>query len=387
MVVPLRWVGVKLHLDDEALATCVSCGLCLPHCPTFRVTGEEALSPRGRIAAIRAVHHDDAPVTPEFVQFMETCVQCRGCEPACPSGVHYGELQEGVRETLAQQHRITPRWQRLGFAVLPRHRLLLAGSSMLAVAQRLHLVPKRAGLSRLPVRRGPAVPSTGDDVWMFTGCVMDAWLRDTHRSTTKVLDHLGVTYRTPGSGGGCCGALHTHAGLTDTSRSLATKVMASMPGDAPIVVNSAGCGAALKEYGHLLGTPEASAFSARVKDVHEYIAEHADRLQPTRHLGRVIVQDPCHLRHVQKAHLGVRTVLAPVADLVELDDDGVCCGAGGAYSALQPELAGQIRDRKLEAIARAGSGVVASANPGCAMHLAAAGLVVRHPMDLLAEAL
>ena len=163
--------------------------------------------------------------------------------------------------------------------------------------------------------------------------------------------------------------------------------MASMPGEAPVVVNSAGCGAALKEYGHLLGTREAAEFSARVKDVHEFLADHVDRLRPRRHLGRVIVQDPCHLRHVQKSHMAVRTVLAPVAELVELDDDGVCCGAGGAYSATQPELAGQIRDRKLEAIARAGSGVVASANPGCAMHLAAAGLVVRHPIDLLADAL
>ncbi len=378
---------MKLHLDDEELASCVSCGLCLPHCPTFRVTGEEALSPRGRIAAIRAVHLEDAPVTDEFVSFMETCVQCRGCEPACPSGVHYGNIQEGVRESLAEQGRITPWWQRWGFKVLPHHRTLLAGSSALAIAQRMRLVPTRLGLPKLPLRRRPAVQSTGTDAWLFTGCVMDAWLRDTHRSTAKVLDHLGVTYRTPGAGGGCCGALHTHAGLTDQSRRLATAVMASMPGDAPVVVNSAGCGAALKEYGHLLGTAEAAVFSARVLDVHEFVAQHADRLAPTKHLGTVIVQDPCHLRHVQKAHMAVRTVLAAVADLKELDDDGVCCGAGGSYSIMQPELAGEIRDRKVAAIGRAGEGVVASANPGCAMHLTAAGLVVRHPMDLLAEAL
>ncbi len=378
---------MKFHLDDNELATCVSCGLCLPHCPTFRATGEEALSPRGRIAAIRAVHHDDAPVTPEFVSFMESCVQCRGCEPACPSGVHYGNLQEGVRETLAQRHRITPRWQRAAFAVLPRHRLLLAGSSALAVAQRMHLVPRRAGLTTLAVRRPQPLRATGTDVWLFTGCVMDAWMRDTHRSTAKVLDHLGVTFALPGKGGGCCGALHTHAGLTDAARHLAANVMSSMPGDAPIVVNSAGCGAALKEYGHLLGTPAAAVFGARVLDVHEFVAQHIDRLRPTRRVGPVIVQDPCHLRHVQKAHMAVRTVLAPVADLVELDDDGLCCGAGGAYSVMEPALAGQIRERKLASIARAGGGLVASANPGCAMHLAAAGLTVRHPIDILAEAL
>lgn len=378
---------MKFHLDDNELATCVSCGLCLPHCPTFRATGEEALSPRGRIAAIRAVHHDDAPVTPEFVSFMESCVQCRGCEPACPSGVHYGNLQEGVRETLAQRHRITPRWQRAAFAVLPRHRLLLAGSSALAVAQRMHLVPRRAGLTKLAMRRPQPLRATGTDVWLFTGCVMDAWMRDTHRSTAKVLDHLGVTFALPGKGGGCCGALHTHAGLTDAARHLAANVMSSMPGDAPIVVNSAGCGAALKEYGHLLGTPDAAVFGARVLDVHEFVAQHIDRLRPTRRVGPVIVQDPCHLRHVQKAHMAVRTVLAPVADLVELDDDGLCCGAGGAYSVMEPALAGQIRERKLASIARAGGGLVASANPGCAMHLAAAGLTVRHPIDILAEAL
>ena len=378
---------MKFHLDDNELATCVSCGLCLPHCPTFRATGEEALSPRGRIAAIRAVHHDDAPVTPEFVSFMESCVQCRGCEPACPSGVHYGNLQEGVRETLDQRHRITPRWPRDAFAVLPRHRLLLAGSSALAVAQRMHLVPRRAGLTTLAVRRPQPLRATGTDVWLFTGCVMDAWMRDTHRSTAKVLDHLGVTFALPGKGGGCCGALHTHAGLTDAARHLAANVMSSMPGDAPIVVNSAGCGAALKDYGHLLGTSAAAAFSTRVLDVHEFVAQHIDRLRPVGRVGTVIVQDPCHLRHVQKAHLAVRTVLAPVADLVELDDDGLCCGAGGAYSVMEPALAGQIRERKLASIARAGGGLVASANPGCAMHLAAAGLTVRHPIDILAEAL
>ena len=378
---------MKFHLDDDELASCVSCGLCLPHCPTFRVTGEELLSPRGRIAAIRAVHLDDQPVTAEFVDSMETCVQCRGCEPACPSGVPYGRLQAGVRETLAEQHRITPRWQRLAFGVLPRHRLLLAGSTLLAAGQRLRLVPRRLGLARLPLRRPPAVRATGTDVWLFTGCVMDAWMRGTHRSTADVLDRLDITYAVPGDGGGCCGALHTHAGLTSAARRLAGDVMASMPGDAPIVVNSAGCGAALKEYSHLLGTPAAERFSERVVDVHEFLAPHVDRLEPTKHLGTVVVQDPCHLRHVQRAHLPVRTLLACVADLVELDDDGVCCGAGGAFSALQPALAGEIRDRKMAAIVRAGGGVVASANPGCAMHLAAAGLTVRHPIDLLADAL
>jgi glycolate dehydrogenase iron-sulfur subunit len=379
---------VKLHLDDNDLGTCVSCGLCLPHCPTFRVTGEEALSPRGRIAAMRAVHFDGADVTDDFVRFMETCVQCRGCEPACPSGVPFGQLMEGTRDTLADQKRMTPRWQRVGYRVLGHHRLLLTGSTLLALGQRLRLVPKRIGLPSLALRRGAVPRRTGDETWLFIGCVMDAWQRHTHRNTATVLTALGVTYRTPGAGGDCCGALHVHAGLTDEAKGLAQRVMHSMPGDAPIVVNSAGCGAALKDYGHLLGTTEAATFSARVRDANEFVAPMVDRLRVRRRLGRVTVQDPCHLRHVQRTHLAVRTVLAAVADaVVELDDEGLCCGAGGAYSTLQPEIAGQVRDRKLAAIERAGPNVVASANPGCAFHLAAAGVNVRHPMDLVAEAL
>ena len=132
----------------------MACGLCLPHCPTFRVTGEEALSPRGRIDAMRAVQWRDAPVDDDFVRFMETCIQCRGCEPACPSGVPFGHLMEGTREALADAHRTAPRWLRAGFAVLGRHRALLAGSTLLAVAQRLRLVPE-AG------RAGPPAAAAG----------------------------------------------------------------------------------------------------------------------------------------------------------------------------------------------------------------------------------
>ncbi len=383
---------LDLHLDDEELSSCVACGLCLPHCPTYRVTGEEGLSPRGRIDAMRSVQWRGAAADDEFVRFMETCVQCRGCEPACPSGVPFGRLMEGTRAALAADRRTAPRWLRAGYGVLGRHRTLLAGSTLLAVAQRLRLVPARAGLGRLPLRRGAAVTSTGGEVWLFTGCVMDAWMRPTHRATAAVIDRMGLTYSVPGRGGSCCGALHVHAGLEAEARRLAERVMRSMPGDAPVLVNSAGCGAAMKDYGHLVGTAEAARFAARVHDVHEWLAAHLDRLPPSPHrVGPVIVHDPCHLRHVQRTHAAVRTVVRHVADVVELDDEGLCCGAGGAYAALQPALAGEIRDRKLAAIGRAaersGASTVVSANPGCVFHLAAAGVNVRHPVDLLAEAL
>jgi glycolate oxidase iron-sulfur subunit len=378
---------MALDLIDTELASCVSCGLCLPHCPTYRVTGEEAASPRGRIAAMRLVQWEGAVPDAEFVSFMDACVQCRGCETACPSGVPFGRLMEGTRSALAAEHRFTPRWQRLAYAALGHHRLLLAGSTALAAAQRLHLVPRRLGLPRLPLRQ-PPLAATGTDGWLFTGCVMDAWQRDVHAATMAVLAAAGAGVALPGKGGDCCGALHVHAGLTPAARSLAVRVMASMPGDAPVLVDSAGCGAQLKDYGHLLDSTEARAFSARVRDVHEWLAERPEALPSGRRtLDPVIVQDPCHLRHVQRAHIAVRTVLGRYAPLVELDDDGLCCGAGGAYSTLHPEMAAAVRERKLAAIARAGDGVVASANPGCALHLAAAGVTVRHPMQLVAEAI
>jgi len=208
---------------------------------------------------------------------------------------------------------------------------------------------------------------------------------------------VGSTYRVPGSNGACCGALHVHAGLHDEAVGLAERVIESMPGDAPIVVNSAGCGAALKDYGSIVGTARAQRFAERVVDVNEWLAARVDRLDaPHGPRLRVIVQDPCHLRHVQRVHSTVRTLLQHVAEVIELDDDGLCCGAGGAYSALEPELAGQIRDRKLDAIDRAiiAAGpidAVASANPGCSMHLTVRlderKLTVAHPVDIVADAL
>jgi glycolate oxidase iron-sulfur subunit len=185
--------------------------------------------------------------------------------------------------------------------------------------------------------------------------------------------------------------LHVHAGRVAAARTLARRVMASMPGDAPVVVDSAGCGAAMKDYGRLVGTPAARAFAARVVDFSEWVAGRGGpQLHDTG--ATVVVQDPCHLRHVQRAQGAVRAVLAPAYRLEETTDDGLCCGAGGAYSARHPELAGEIRDRKVAAIRAAHRDaeaplVVVSANPGCAMHLQAAGLTVRHPAELLADAL
>jgi glycolate oxidase iron-sulfur subunit len=418
-----------LPVDEDELVACVACGLCLPHCPTYRTTGLETLSPRGRIAAMRAVELEGAPMDEAFTRSMETCVQCRGCEAACPSGVPFGRLMEGTRaamhghlprgsghlprgnghlpKTRSPLRRVAEWW---GYVVvLPRHGLLVALTWLILVGQRLHVVPRRFGIPRLSARslRTPlevdGAPGETPDVYLFPGCVMDAWQRHVHRDALRVMRASGARPGLPGRGGDCCGALHVHAGRVNEARRLARRVMASMPGDAPIVVDSAGCGAAMKDYGHLVGTPEAVAFAARVRDFSEWLTARPPL--PLRDTGRAaVVQDPCHLRHVQHAEAAVRRVLAPAYRLSDTADDGLCCGAGGAYSALEPALAGEIRDRKVAAIRAAARGtdsprgdgasrdtgrgpLVVSANPGCAMHLAAAGLEVKHPAELLAAAL
>jgi glycolate oxidase iron-sulfur subunit len=393
-----------LPVDEDELVACVACGLCLPHCPTYRITGLERLSPRGRIAAMQAVEFDGAPLDDAFRDTIETCVQCRGCEAACPSTVPFGHLVEGANQALAahpppatdarRTSRRLAEW--FGFTlVLPRHRLLLAATWALLVAQRLHLVPRRLGLPGLSAHslRTPLIADEPPaDAYLFPGCVMDAWQRDVHRDALTVMRTAGAHVWLPGAGGDCCGALHTHAGRIGQARRLARRAMASMPGTAPVVVDSAGCGAAMKDYGRLLDTPEAHAFAARVRDFSEWVVAQPGEL-PLRDSGRgVVVQDPCHLRHVQRAQGAVRTVLAPAYRLHDTADDGLCCGAGGAYAVRERALAGEIRERKITAL-RAAAGddadrmVVVSANPGCAMHLGAAGVDVRHPAELLAAAL
>lgn len=380
---------MTLHIDPVELNSCVECGGCMSACPTFRVTGDEAFSPRGRIALMREVQTKRAPITAEIAEAFSTCIQCRGCEPACSSGVPYGRLIEQTRAALAKDHRVTPRWLRIAFAPLSRPRLLRAGSVLIGVTQRLHLFPKDRGMPRrIPLRRAPLAP-TGTDVLLFTGCVMDAWQRDVHEATMRVLAAAGVGVTPTLATAPCCGALHSHAGMVERARQMAVQVIAALPPDVPVLVNSAGCGAAMKDYGHLLGTPEAHAFAARVFDVQEWLATRVDRLPRVTPLdARVAVQDPCHLRHVQKVHEATRTVLRPfVRELVELDDDGMCCGSGGSYSVTQRALAQQVRARKVATINGASADIVASANPGCSLNLAAVGVPARHPMCIIDEAL
>ena len=380
---------MNLGINEDELNACVQCGLCLSSCPTYRVTGDETFSPRGRIALMREVQVHDAPLTSEVLRSFDSCIQCRACEPACPSVVQYGHLIEATRNTLTTKGVSSKRWQRPMYSVLTHRRLLRAGSVLLAIAQRLHLVPKRFGLSvQIPLKQ-KKLATSGCDVYMFTGCVMDAWQRNVHAATQRVLEAAGFGVTPTTYLVACCGALHSHAGMSDTTKSLALQMMKALEPNMPIVVNSAGCGAAMKEYGHIVGTEAAHEFSQRVYDIHEFLALHLDKLPKVTPLRtRAAIQDPCHLRHVQRVHGATRTVLQPfVSEIIELDDDGLCCGAGGAYSVLEPEMADAVRVRKLQAISRAQADVVASANPGCMLHLAAAGTVAVHPIQLVDQAI
>lgn len=450
-------VPLKLSLDPEQLASCTACGMCLPHCPTYRVTGEEAASPRGRLALMSAVQKSGA-AEPSFAAHMELCVLCRGCETACPAGVPFGHLMEQTREALAEQsvktktsrqprqffqrktanknneqqrerhHSSSPLWLRFGYKLLPHRRLLRSAVAVGAVAQRLRLVPKKLNLPAIPLHQGklrpsgdpsrensisighsntsnsntgesdPSLNNTNSDkgtVWLFTGCIMDSAMRDVHHASQKVIEATGAKVGFPNRQANCCGSLHRHAGLAEDSAKLARRTITAFPGNAPIIVNSAGCGAVLRDYGNILQIEEARKFSSRVKDIHEWLLEQLIKLSPVATEAspkpRVAILDPCHLRHAQGAHNSVREALQPFAEIAELDDQGMCCGAGGAYSFTHPEVAIAIRSRKIEAIQRSGATQVAAANPGCILHLQkplqALGISIVHPVEIINDCL
>ena len=381
-------MNTPLGLAKDELTACVSCGLCLPHCPTYQVTQDESRSPRGRISLMRGVESGSLAITKEVIDSIDTCVQCMGCETACPSSVQYGSLIERTREALITERKLNLRLK-VGLWVLLRMRLLMIGSRLLALIQRSGLLSNKflPITSRIPLRSEKYKECVDPEVVFFTGCVMDAWLPKIHKSGLSILETLGIQYTVSGNTVGCCGALHNHAGLRSIAQEQATKVIAKLPPDLPILVDSAGCGAALKEYNKRLETEEAEEVSSRVHDIHEWLVNDPrwKELPPNKieKKEKVIVQDPCHLRHVQGAHNSVRELLDPFVECVELDDEGLCCGAGGAFSLNQPEMSTEIRDLKLQSIKRAGGHIVVSANPGCMIHLETSGVEVLHPIQVI----
>jgi len=384
------------------ISTCVACGLCLPHCPTYRLTGEESASPRGRIAAMRVVDEGTAGVDRTFSRFMDLCLACRACEDVCPSHAPFGRMMEHARvqiEPLRSRRARVLRWLGLD-VVLPRKKLLWLAAALqplgLAFMPRRvrQLVPQRSELFRRLPRSTAARGEAKGTAALLSGCVQDRWFRGVNRATIRVLARNGWRVAVPRRQV-CCGALAAHYGHLDAARRLAERNLRAFADADVVVVNAAGCGAHLMEIGDLLGTQEAHAFSAKVRDVMALLHEHGVEA-PARGAGleQVAYHDACHALRAQKIKEQPRAVLRTIPGMKVVDPPSgdVCCGAAGLYNVLEPAMSSELRMRKAEALASTGARVVASANPGCTMQIAAGlrelgtAAEVVHPVELLDRA-
>lgn len=402
----MPWVTPYAPTRDE-LDACVTCGLCLPVCPTFRLTGDESASPRGRLAAMAVVAEGLAPVDGTFEEVMGLCLQCRACEVVCPSMVPFGRAMEGARAEIAAQRRRPVRSSRR--LVIGRglgwRRGLRAATVLAAMFQRMRLdsvVPvvgdRMRGLRRLPLRKRSVVgtvampdrPPLGR-VALLSGCVMDPWFGAVHRAAIELLRRGGYIVEVPAAQT-CCGALAAHDGAADEAASLAARNVAAFEGYDLVVADAAGCSAHLKELGHW--TERGGEVATRVRDVTELVADLIDagRLpELTGDLGEVAVQDPCHLRHAQRIVREPRRILEAAGYRpVEIDLEGRCCGAAGLYVILEPATSATLGRDKAEQVRASGPSVVASANPGCEMQLRSylgPRFRIAHPVELYWEAL
>jgi glycolate oxidase iron-sulfur subunit len=404
------------QLND--LDRCTRCGLCEQACPTYRLLKFEPDSPRGRIFLMKEVAEGRAVVDANLAEHLYACLGCRACETACPSGVQFGKLLEFGRHQVELHGEITPerrRWRlfrTLAFdRILPTPwlfhllmlpaRMLQALPAVLAFMQSLPLpgklqqlvrmIPRANGNGRHKVdryrNRGGVMPAEGKRrarVGLFVGCIMGSLFSHVHNATIRVLTRNGCeVVIVPGQW--CCGALNVHAGERMHAARMARANIAAFakePLDA-IIVNSAGCGAVMKEYADLLdGDPDSVAFSGKVKDASEFLAELGlcPGLQPVH--ATVSYQDACHLAHGQRVRQQPRALLAQIPSLsyVEMAHADRCCGAAGVYSLTHSELSDRVLAEKIDEIAQTRAGLVVTTNPGCSMQIQA-GLINRH-MDV-----
>jgi glycolate oxidase iron-sulfur subunit len=394
------------------LAQCVHCGLCLPNCPTYLVTGNEAESPRGRIHLIQSLNEGRIEPNDSYRQHLELCLVCRNCESVCPSGVPFGRIMEAGRAQLYSQAKLPLRdrlFRHLAFhALLPHPRRLRALFGLLMVFQRLGLAhigqrwiwPLRLmpTLPRPFLPRVEVFPAEGRvryRVGLFTGCIMPFVHSQVHLATLRVLRRNGCEVHIPRQQV-CCGALNVHGGERETMRSLARQNLRAFLGrglDA-IVVNSAGCGSTMKEYGALLDDHDAAEFARLTRDVTEFL-DSIELAQPKGRVDRVItLQDSCHLAHAQRITGAPRRLLAKVGglELREMHRPELCCGSAGLYMLQQPEMSSRLLDDKMHDIRSTGANAIVTANPGCMLQLDAglrkSGIAgeVKHVVELLDEA-
>jgi len=405
------------------LRTCVHCGFCLPTCPTYQVLGVEMDSPRGRIMQMQAAKRGEISLDePALREHLSLCLACRACETACPSGVPYGRMIEGARASLPPAGRGGSVVSALVLrGLFPRPRLLdLLGASVRAyqrsgaqsLVRRVGLPGRLAAMEALlPQAQGPVWQGrrateyqprgkTGPRIALIRGCVMQQFFARTNEATARVLVENGCTVVAPPAPL-CCGALHVHAGDRAMAQGLARLMIDAILGLKPdlIVINAAGCGSTLKEYGHLLADDpmyavRAMDFSQRVRDINELLASLPLRAPGVALERRVTYQDACHLVHAQQIREQPRAVLQaiPGLELVELAGSDVCCGSAGIYNLTQPALSRELLERKMDAVQATGATILAVANPGCAIQIGAGirarglPMTVAHPVDLLDRA-
>ncbi len=406
--------------ERELLDDCVHCGFCLPTCPTYQLWGEEMDSPRGRIYLMDLASKGEIELEGPFQDHMDACLGCMACVTSCPSGVQYDRLLESVRpqiERNVQRDRGDQLFRDAIFSLFPYKRRLRAAALPGALYQKLRAIPAIAKLAdRLPgrlvamesllppvsVREAfatlpvftPAVNARRGRVALLSGCVQDVFFHRVNEATVRVLAAEGYDVLVPRDQA-CCGALELHAGREEPALGRARRTIArfeTLDVDT-VVTNVAGCGSSMKEYGYLLSddpgwASRAAAFSERVRDVHEVLAE----LEPVapRHpfRGRVAYHDACHLGHAQKVRAQPRAVLRsiPELNLVDLPEAELCCGSAGIYNMVMPEAAGELGARKAENVRSVAPDVIVTANPGCLLQIGkhlAGDIPLLHPVQLL----
>jgi len=421
---PVGAIGYDTHHppSDELIDKCVHCGFCLPVCPTYVLWNEEMDSPRGRIYLMKMVADGTANINKTWVNHFDTCLGCMACMTACPSGVEYGKLIEATRAQIERRYTrpaAEKRFRRLLFNIFPRPDRLRALLLPLRLYQKagLQSLVRRAGIPKLfPARframeallpQVPAqetlpelIPAQGERrrrVGLLLGCVQRVLFPQVNAATARVLAAEGCEVVAP-KAQPCCGALLVHAGEEKQAVQLARQTIDAFEKaqvDA-VIINAAGCGSNVKEYGHLLrDDPEyaerAKAFAAKCRDVSEFLAELEPRATCHALALRVAYHDACHLQHAQGVRSQPRTVLGriPQLEVLEIPEAAICCGSAGIYNLVQPEAATELGDRKASHIAALEADIVVSANPGCLLQLqsalARAGrkLPVRHFIELL----